>query len=245
MAELSTWDAQARRDFADASSVERLGSAVLRFHRRLDEVIDASRQGHAVKLACAKGCGYCCNLQVEVQPHETFALAAFLRRTFDGERLARVTQRLRENAARTREMGDAARKRVNIACALLGDDGACSAYEARPAQCRRFHSTRLDVCKTSHANPADDTVASPMHPALAHNAAVIITQAQHAVRGAGLDATPMDMNLALLSAIDNPKSWRRWRDGKKPFVSAVRATLATLGLAWAGWGSLLLAELAD
>jgi hypothetical protein len=26
------------------------------------------------------------------------------------------------------------------------------------------------------------------------------------------------MNLALLEALENPKAWRRWRDGKKPFV---------------------------
>ena len=57
-----------------------------------------------------------------------------------------------------------------------------------------------------------------MHPAVAHNAAVIITQAQHAVREAGLDAENVDMNLALLEALENPKAVRRWKDGKKPFV---------------------------
>jgi hypothetical protein len=57
-----------------------------------------------------------------------------------------------------------------------------------------------------------------MHQAVAHNADVIITQARHAVRGAGLDDASVDMNVALLEALDNPKSWRRWRDGKKPFV---------------------------
>jgi hypothetical protein len=59
-----------------------------------------------------------------------------------------------------------------------------------------------------------------MHPAVAHNAAVIITQAQHAARAAGFDAQPVDMNVALIEALDNPKAWRRWRDGKKPFVGA-------------------------
>jgi hypothetical protein len=57
-----------------------------------------------------------------------------------------------------------------------------------------------------------------MHPAVAHNAAVIITQAQHAVRAAGLDAENGDMNFALLEALENPKAMRRWKDGKKPFV---------------------------
>ena len=157
-----------------------------------------------------------------MQPHEAFALAAWLRRNFPADRLAEVIERLRDNVAKTRAMGAEARKRSNLACSLLGPDGACTAYEARPAQCRRFHSTDLAICKASYANPADDSIASPMHPAVAHNAAVIVTQAQHAVREAGLDAESADMNVALLEALDNPKAWRRWRDGKKPFVGEGR-----------------------
>jgi Fe-S-cluster containining protein len=219
MAERSTWDAEARKAFAGAREPERLEAAVIKFHRRVDEIIDASMKAHAVKVACTRGCSFCCSLQVQVQPHETFTLAAWLRRHFSAERVTQVIERLRANAEQTREMGDETRKRSNIRCALLGDDGACTVYEARPAQCRRFHSTRLEVCKASYANPADDSVESPAHPGVTHNADVIITQAQHAVRDAGLDATPMDMNLALLEALDNPKALRRWRDGKKPFVA--------------------------
>ena len=226
MAERSTWDAEAREAFALARDPGRLDVAVVRFHRRLDEVIEASIAGHAVKVACTRGCSFCCSLQVQVQPHEAFTLAAWLRRNFDAARLAAVSARLAANAAKSRALGDAARKRSNLACALLGEDGACTAYEARPAQCRRFHSVRLDVCKASYANPADDSVPSPAHPAVTHNADVIITQAQHAVRDAGLDASPVDMNFALLEALENPKAWRRWRDGKKPFVNAGRTERA-------------------
>jgi Fe-S-cluster containining protein len=220
MPERSTWDAEARTAFKDARDPRALSTAVVRFHKRIDEVVDATLRGHSIEVACRRGCSFCCSLQVQVAPHETFTLAQWLRKNFSAERLAAVLARLRDNAAKTRAMGEAARKRSNLACALLGDDGACTAYEARPAQCRRFHSTDLDVCKASFANPADDTIESPNHPAVAHNAAVIVTQANHAARDAGLDATPVDMNLALLEALENPKAWRRWRDGKKPFVNA-------------------------
>jgi Fe-S-cluster containining protein len=218
MVERSTWDAEAREAFADAREPRPLAAAVVRFHKRVDEVVDATIRGHSVKVACSRGCSYCCSLQVQVLPYETFPLAEWLRRHFSAERLAAVTARLRDNAARTRAMGDEARKRSNLPCALLGDDGACSAYEARPAQCRRFHSTNLDICKKSYADPADDSIESPNHPAIEHNAAVIVTQTNQAVRADGLDATPADMNLALLDALENPKAWRRWRDGKKAFV---------------------------
>jgi Fe-S-cluster containining protein len=217
--ELANWGAEARGVFKDARDAKKLATAVVTFHKRVDQVLETTITNHGVKVACTRGCSYCCSLQVEVQPHETFTLAEWVKRHFSPERLAAVMAKLRENAAKTRAMGPEARKRSNLACALLGDDGACTAYEARPAQCRRFHSTVLETCKASYADPANDSIASPVHAAVAHNAQVIVTQAQHAVREAGLDAESVDMNLALLEALENPKAWRRWRDGKKPFVN--------------------------
>ena len=214
----STWGTEARAAFAGAREPARLSSAVVSFHRRLDEVLDASVRGHAVAVDCKSGCNYCCHLRLEVQPHEAFALAAWLRRHFPAERLAAVVSRLRDNASRTRKLGTEGRKRTRMACALLGDDGACGAYEARPAQCRRYHSVRVATCREFDQSH-DEALESPMHPAVAHNAAVIITQAQHAVRDAGLNADNSDINFALLEALENPKAWRRWRDGKKPFVA--------------------------
>jgi len=220
MSDAAGWDSEARALFGVAAEPRGLQVAVITFHRRVDEIVEASVRGHAVKVDCARGCSHCCSLPVHVAPHEAFALAAWLRRHFDAARLAGVIARLTENAERTRALGTEGRKRANVRCALLGEDGACTAYEARPAQCRRFHSTRVETCRASYANPADDSIEAPLHPAVAHNAAVIITQAQRAVREAGLDAEPQDMNFALLEALDNPKAWRRWRDGKKPFVTA-------------------------
>ena len=224
---------QARRALADAGDAQALPHAVMRFHRQVDEVLAQSIKGHAVNVACKRGCGYCCHMQVEILPPEGFALAAWLRKNFDSARLAGVIARLRENASRTRELGLEGRKRANMACALLGEDGACSAYEARPAQCRRFHSTDLAICKSSHAAPQDDSIESPAHPLVSHNAQVIVTLAQHGMRDAGLDATPQDMNYALLEALENPKALRRWRDGKKAFVNAGRVLRFLLPVLWA------------
>lgn len=218
----SEWGAEARAAFANARDPAPLAKAVVTFYRRIDEVIDATVRGHAVTMACTRGCNYCCHLRLTVQPHEAFALAAWIKSHFSAERIAGVVERLRGNARATTAMGVEARKRSNMRCALLGEDGSCTVYEARPAQCRRYHSLRLETCKSFYDNPADEALESPMHQAVAHNAAVLITQAQHAVRAAGLEAENEDMNFALLAALDNPKAWRRWRDGKKPFVPAGR-----------------------
>jgi hypothetical protein len=215
---LGSWGKEAGPAFAQARDPARLATAVVTLHRRVDEVLATTIEGHKVPVACSRGCSYCCNLRVQVQPYEAFTLAAWLRRTFDPRRLEDVVAKLRANVARTRELGEEARKRTNIPCALLGDDGACTAYEARPAQCRRYHSTDVEPCKAFHATH-DDTIEAAMNQAVAHNADVIITQARHAVRAAGLDEASVDMNEALLEALENPKAWRRWRDGKKAFVS--------------------------
>jgi len=214
----AAWEREAGTLFSKAREPRGLQQAVVTFHKRVDEMIEASVRGHAVKVDCARGCSFCCHMPVYATPHEAFTLAAWLRANFDAARLAAALQRLRENLARTRALGAEGRKHANLACALLGEGGACTAYAARPAQCRRFHSTRLETCKASFANPADDAIEAPMHPAVAHNVAVVMTLAQRAARSASLDAEPVDMNLALLEALENPKAWRRWRDGKKPFV---------------------------
>jgi len=216
---VSDWPAQARTAFAGAGDPKRLVPAVVTFHRRLDAILEASVRGHAVTLACKPGCNYCCHLPVHVRPYEAFALAAWLRSHFAPAQLEALRARLRGNVERTRALGGEGRKHANLACALLDPQGSCSAYAARPAQCRKFHSTVLATCEASFARPADDSIPSPEHPAVAHNAAVIIAQAANAARDAGFDAAAYDLNAALLEALDNPRAERRWRDGKKAFVA--------------------------
>lgn len=218
--DLERWGEDARALFREAREPARLARAVVTFHRRVDEVVQRTIEGHGLQAACARGCSHCCHLRLTVLPAEAFALAAWLRTHFAPAQLEAVRAKLRANAQRTRELGTEGRKRTSLACALLGDDGACTAYEARPAQCRRYHSLALPACEAFRRDPTNEALESPLHPAVAHNAAVIITQAQHGARGAGLDADPVDINFALLAALEDPKAQRRWRDGKKPFASA-------------------------
>lgn len=212
--------ALARAALADAGDPKRLAHAVVRFHRHVDDILARSHAAHGTQVACRRGCSLCCSLQVEVLPPEAFALAQSLKARLAPPALEAVRAKLRANVRRIAEIGLEARKRTNLPCALLGPDGACTVYEARPAQCRRFHSIRLATCEASYADPADDAIESPAHPAVMHNAQVIVTLAQHGLRDAALDATPVDMNVALSAALEDPKALRRWRDGKKPFVAA-------------------------
>ncbi len=215
---VSPVDVEAAKAFAEAREPAHATAAVIRFHRRVDEVLAVSIAAHGVVLACAPGCATCCSLRVEVLPVEAFRLATWLRTRLTAARLDEVLGRLRHNVAVTAALGGTeARKRTNLPCALLDGAGSCSAYEARPAQCRRYHSARLATCESIYSNPTDDALEGPMDPVVAHNAAVVVAQNRNALREAGLDAEPVDLNHALLAALANPKAWRRWRDGKKAF----------------------------
>lgn len=215
----STYEIDATRAFARATEPEGLATAVVQLHRRIDEVVAQTIANHALPVACKPGCSLCCNMRVEASPAEAFHLAAWLRRHRSAEQLQVLLATLRHNVAVTAALGGVEeRKRSNLPCALLDDQGRCSAYEARPGQCRRYHSTRLATCEASHARPDDDSIVAPMHPAVAHNAAVLLAQARRAQEAARLDAAPTDLNIALLEALVNTKSWRRWRGGKKAFV---------------------------
>jgi Fe-S-cluster containining protein len=224
------FEREARAAMGRVQDSRALVAAVVSFHRKLDDVVAASVRGHAVQVDCSRGCHFCCHLPVEVQPAEALALADWLRRHLPPQRLQEVIERLRGNARRVRAMDPEERKRTNVACALLDGDGACSAYEARPAQCRRFHSTRRATCEASHADPANDGIESPEHPVVAHNAAVIIAIARRACQDAGLDVEERDLQLALLEALENPKAERRFRSGKRAFLGEWRSKVARFGL---------------
>ncbi len=214
----STWDTEARKLLSAARDDRGLATAVVRFHRRLDEVIAQSIAVHAVPVACEAGCSACCHMPVHVKPYEAFALADWMRQNLGAERIAAMRARARENAGRTEAMGWEARTRTTIRCALLSEDGTCGVYEARPAQCRKFNSPRRSICEAAHANPAREDLPTPEHEAVSHNAAVIIAQTRNAARDAGYDAASYELQRALVEAFDNPKARRRWRDGKKAFT---------------------------
>ena len=52
--ELSSWGGEAREAFAGAREPRQLATAVVRFHARVDQVLDASIEGHKVRVACTR-----------------------------------------------------------------------------------------------------------------------------------------------------------------------------------------------
>ena len=207
--------ADARRTVArDADAVR---AQVVRMYSRLEHEQVAVIASAKLTLACERGCNYCCHQRVEIRPYEAFVLAEHIRARMTAQQ-ADVVARLAANRARIAPLTPLQHTQAGIACALLVD-GACSAYEARPAACRKYYSLSVQTCRDAFEHPTEP-LTGPLEDdnlRLAGNA-VALGYAR-GVEESGRDAERYELHAALLEALENPKSSKRYRAGKKAFVS--------------------------
>ena len=211
------------RERARASSAASPEAAVacaqtIRMYGRLAELQRDVIAQRRVDIACERGCSYCCHLRVEIRPHEAFVLAEHIATRFDDPQRAATVARIEANLRRIAPLSAAAHVRAGIPCALLDPDGTCSAYDARPAACRKYYSVSVSTCR----NAFDDTSA-PLTGELEDEAvrlagnAVTLGHAQ-GLDDAGYDAALYEFHFALQKALTDPKAARRYRQRKKAFV---------------------------
>lgn len=171
-----------------------------------------------VAFECRRGCRYCCYLRVEIRPHEAFLLAAHVATKFDATRREATLRRLEENLRRIAPLSPEEHVRAGIPCALLDAQGTCSAYEARPAACRKYYSMSVDVCR----NAFEDTSA-PLTGEIEHGEVRLAGNAvalgfAKGLEDAGYDASLYELHGALHRALADPRAEKRYRRGQRPFV---------------------------
>ena len=99
-------------------------------HRLIDEQVELSPQ---IKTSCKKGCGSCCQLEIEITSDDAAILAQSV--NFG---VSINVERLNEQAQRSRLDEKWARGFVHEnRCVFLGDDNACRNYDNRPSVCRK------------------------------------------------------------------------------------------------------------
>jgi len=196
-----------------------------RAHAALDEeAARALARPGAIRPACSAGCSYCCHVHVDATVPEVLAIVEHLERTRSPEALGALRERLAQHAARVGQLDDEARWAAKIPCALLGDDGRCGIYEARPLRCRAFHSCAVEPCREAFAGSEG---AEPAVSARLERAQDAVEEGyDRALVEAGLSAEGHRLEIALLVALDDPQAAERWRSGDEAAFGRARTPRA-------------------
>lgn len=180
--------------------------------RRVDQAIAGVLVMSPTKPACARGCAYCCHIEVTVRAPEVFrALASVPPEKIDG-----VAKRAAENAARI-EASDAYPS--HMPCALLEEeDGACLAYDARPVLCRTEHSYDMHACKRVFESGTDEKVLR--NSDLSGKAALQFIPFGQAIDTVFPGSRGLELQSAIHIALSTPDAASRWLAGADVFEKA-------------------------
>jgi Fe-S-cluster containining protein len=154
-------------------------------------------------LACRKGCSFCCVQTVIVNAAEAFAVAAEMR-----ERQEMAAALL---AAPRRMLGEP--KSGWRPCLFLGEDQACSIYEARPLACHAFVSFRLQTCMDFFTGNSDRAEFTPDDRQQLLYTCRMMLNAAHQLTGHG--AQPgHELGSAVAAILQIPDAEARWLGGE-------------------------------
>lgn len=184
---------------------------------RLAELQEAVAADSKVDFACRRGCSFCCHLRVEIRPHGAFVLAHHIQTKFSAEQRARVVARLEQTLERIESMTPEQHNRAGIPCALL-EDGACSAYDARPATCRKYYSVSVETCHNTFNDPSAPRTGDIENEQVRMAGNAIALGYAKGLEDAGYDIQLYELHHALHIALTKPKSEKRYRKGKRAFV---------------------------
>jgi hypothetical protein len=169
-------------------------------------------------VACAKGCGVCCTLTIDVTPDEAFALIAYLDRTLPADTVAAIKARAVAADARGHGLEPLARHRLRIACPVQDPATmACLGHAARPTPCQGYLSLDVKRCEAVHAGIGQD-VPQPTAANMLTN--VVSHTRSYALEDAGAPRQSLELTAALLAAWAEPDAERRWLAGETVLAEA-------------------------
>jgi len=169
-------------------------------------------------VQCARGCGFCCTLTIDVTPDEAFALVDHLERNLPAETVAAIKARATAGDARGHGMEPLARHRERIACPV--QDPAtleCLGHAVRPTPCQGYLSLDVKRCAAVHAGTGQD-VPQPTAANMLTN--VVSDTRSYALEDAGAPRQSLELTAALIAAWADPDAERRWLAGERVLTQA-------------------------
>lgn len=174
---------------------------------------DSSIQKNFV-LACRQGCAHCCKQSVLIYAPEAFRIAALVRERAETAAAMRgAAEKLRGSAS------DGGNVRW-ISCPLLSDN-SCSAYEARPLNCRAFVAIDVRECISTFVMMGKFAVRMPVPITNMRMRFHMLMMA--ALRLARKNDAVYEMNAAVSRIMDMPDAEARWLSGEDVFEGLAQA----------------------
>lgn len=131
----------------------------------LGPIEDAARASD--KVACRKGCAFCCYLRVEVFAFELDAIQTYMEYALDPQQLQTVTHNIAATYPSVKGLRDTEHHGINIRCPFLLDQ-QCSIYPVRPLSCAGYNSLKAALCRRSNDDPHDTSFGIPQDPAIGY-----------------------------------------------------------------------------
>lgn len=197
------------------------------FYRNVDRSLDELISEYNVPVACSKGCSYCCSFKVDATAIEIFSIVDFIRENLDKIEISALKERLKDSTGWIAPLTLEQHFVSNIPCGLL-NKGRCSVYSVRPALCRKFHSTSVEICKSSFERPTDRSIPNPQNEYVDTSIRLAIDGFKKGLKKTKLDISNYEINGALLYALESDEHKRNFRTGKKAFPVDVKAKVGLL-----------------
>lgn len=160
-------------------------------------------------LACRQGCAHCCKQSVSVYAPEAFRIAQLVR---DRDATVAAMRAAAEKLGGMKPGPDLVRW---MSCPLLSDN-LCTAYEARPLNCRAFVAIDLRECISAFVMMGKPAVRMPVPYTNLRTFCHMLMMAS--LRLAGKNSAVYEMNAAVSRVLETPDAEERWRGGEDFFA---------------------------
>lgn len=189
--------------------------------RALAETVFENNQGPGTpRVACRKGCAWCCHQTVMVTAPEALRIADYLTNLEDDSLRRMLLARLSQLDQKTRGLSARQRGRLHEPCAFLVD-GVCGIYPARPLACAEFTSFDVQDCVRAYQTGFEDNSVT------CDKARKIVFHSVRAGMEQGLrdglpdsDTADLELTAAVADALNTPDAAAKWVAGAPVFENA-------------------------
>ena len=91
-------------------------------------------------------------------------------------------------------------------------------YEARPAACRKYYSVSRNVCRDAFNDTSAPLTGEIEHETVRLAGNAVALGYSKGLEDAGYDTALYELHFALRKALADPKTEKRYRNRKRPFV---------------------------